>query len=432
MIKLNRRNFIKSTSTAVVGLSVFGCSKNMMKSSGIIMPKFGKRVVVVGGGYGGATTAKYLKMIDPTIDVVLIEKNEKYVSCPMSNWVVGNILKMKDITLDYTNLANRYGIKVVIDTVMEIDAEKQFVYLKQGKIEYDRLVVSPGIQMDYSEIKGFDDMAKSKFVHAWKAGPETEQLSKEIAMLGRGENVLLSVPPAPYRCPPGPYERISLIASYIKNNKLGGKIIVIDPNDDVVSKGRLFKAAWKQYYEGILDYRPDTQLLSVDAGKNRVETTKGSIEAKVINIIPKQKAGELAFSSGLIPKGGRWAKVNAFTFESRVMKNIHVIGDASHTGTVGTVPKSGYVANSMGKVVAEALGAILNGKEPPRPFMANSCYSLVNHDEAMWVSAIYEYDDKTKRILKRNKAGGTPVTHQKVYKIHAWDWAQNIWSDTFG
>lgn len=431
MSRMNRRNFIKYTSAAVAGASVFGCGK-VMTSSSVMMPKSGKRVVVVGGGYGGATAAKYVKMIDPSIEVVLIEKNEKYVSCPISNWVIGNILDMKDITMDYKMLASKYGVKVVIDTVMGLDPEKQMVQVTGGQIEYDRLIVSPGIQMDYSDIKGFDAAAKAKFVHAWKAGPETQVLADGIAGLKKGENVLISVPPKPYRCPPGPYERISLMASYIKNNNLGGKVIVIDPNEDVVSKGRLFKAAWKQYYQGVIDYRPSTDILSVDAGSGKIETSKGALTAKVVNIVPKQKAGELIFTMGLAPKDKRWAKVNAYTFESQVLKNVHVIGDATHTGTVGTVPKSGYVANSMGKVVAEAVAALLNGKEPPKPFMANSCYSLVNDREAMWVSAIYEYDEGVKRILKRNKAGGTPVTHSEMYKTHAWDWAQSIWDDTFG
>jgi sulfide dehydrogenase [flavocytochrome c] flavoprotein subunit len=245
-----------------------------------------------------------------------------------------------------------------------------------------------------------------------------------------GENVILTVPPTPYRCPPGPYERASLIANYIKKNKRGSKIIVLDANDDIVSKGKLFKAAWHDYYDGIIEYIPEASLKGIDKKNSVIKTSKGEFKAGVANIIPPMRAGAFAFTAGLIGEGDGWAKVDSFTFESQVLKDVFVIGDSTHTGTVGPVPKSGFAANSMGKVAASAVVRQLNGMEPLAPSLANTCYSLVNEKEAIFVSAVYDYDPSVKLIM--SKGGGLSPERSEIFGRHARDWALSIWSDMLG
>jgi sulfide dehydrogenase [flavocytochrome c] flavoprotein subunit len=243
-----------------------------------------------------------------------------------------------------------------------------------------------------------------------------------------GGSVLVAVPPKPYRCPPGPYERVSLIANYLKKNKPGSKLFVFDSNDDVVSKGPLFKAAWKDYYSDIIEYVPDNFIKSVDAATGKVVSEQGEITPDVANIIPAMKANQTAFDLGLMDKeDDDWVRAYPKTFESYKYDTVHVIGDATHNGAVGGVPKSGYVANSMAKVAAVQMVKKLNGQEYIDPTYVNTCYSLVNEEEGIFVSAVYYYDPAIDRI--RSLSGGVSPTRNALFGKHAQDWATSIWSD---
>ena len=430
-MSISRRDFIKYTSVAALGTGVLGCHHevHVNKSAGMMMPKSGKRIVVLGGGWGGATAAKYIKLEDPSVEVVMVERQEKFISCPVSNWVIGGFRTMKDITISYDALIKNYGIKVVHAEAKELDVEKKQLKTDKGVIEYDLILVSPGISYRYDTIAGMDNAeAIKRFPAAMKAGVETVLIAQRLEAMKAGGSVLVAVPPTPYRCPPGPYERVSLIANYLKKNKPGSKLFVFDSNDDVVSKGKLFKAAWKDYYSDIIEYVPDNYIKSVDAGTGRVVSEQGDITPDVANIIPAMKANQTAFDLGLMSKEkDLWVRAEPYTFESYKHKDVHVIGDATHNGAVGGVPKSGYVANSMAKVAASAMVRKLNGKEPLVPTYVNTCYSLVSEEEGIFVSAVYKYDEATKRIKKLS--GGVSPTRNALFGRHAQDWATSIWSD---
>jgi len=421
---MKRREFIKCSALGFGAISLF--SPNVFASSH--GGHSSKRIVVIGGGYGGMTAARYAKMIDPKMEVILVEKNPQFVSCPISNWVIGGMKKMDDITFGYQGLSAR-GIKVVRDEILGIDAKAGFVEGKLGKIEYDRLIVSPGIGFRYEGIDGFDANAQKSFLHAYKAGPQTLQLRQELVAMKPGGTVLMRVPDGFYRCPPGPYERASLIANYLKKNKKGSKLIILDPHKDIASKGKLFHQAWDAYYSDIIDFRTEEVIAAVDSGRKTVSTYEEEFKPDVVNFIPDQKAGALAFALGLVPKGKYWAPVNPVTFESTLVPNVHVIGDATDPKTSGPMPKSGFVANSMGKVAAAAAIAQLNGKKPAMPSLANTCYSMVNEDEAIFVTGVYKHDPASGENIKIAEASKTSPGRSKLYGRHAEDWATSIWSD---
>ena len=427
---MNRRNFIKNGSVLTAGVSFFGFSKGLLASP--IPPKKNSRVVVIGGGFGGCTAAKYIKMYDPSIEVVLIEKDDKFVSCPISNLVIVNLKGMDFITFSYDNLVKNYGIKFIKAEVLGIDEVKKHIITSGGNVEYDKVVVSPGIGFVEDESIGYSLKIADKVTHAWKAGKQTETLKYQLQNLPKGSAVLLRVPKTPYRCPPGPYERASLIADYLKKNKKGSKVIVLDANDDVTSKGKLFKAAWSDLYRDELEYVSQVEVNRIGVEDMSIDTNKGKIKGGVINFIPDQKAADLAFKLGLVPIGKSWVPVDSYTFESELKRDIYVIGDSTNTGSVGTVPKSGYVANSMGKVVAESVVASFKGVKPPKPFMINACYSMVSSSEAIWVTAVYEYDESSRRTLQIKDSGGTPSARSPLYALHQISWAHNIWDDTLG
>ena len=428
---ITRRRFLH---TSAVGAGAIAASTLPLPAlaQGEIMPKTGKRVVVIGGGWGGNTAAKYIRMQDPGIEVVLIEREGAFRSCPISNWVIGGLKTMADITVGYDGLVNNHGIKLVTDTVTGIDTAARTVTVSAGNIAYDRLILSPGITLRSGEIEGLADAAPGIFPAAWKAGDETVMLRSQLQAMPAGGTVALSVPFGPYRCPPGPYERISLIADYLKNNKPGSKIVVMDANPKIVSKGALFKAAWDDFYGGIIDYRPENNVVRVDPSTRTLYSDFDEVTADVANVIPAQQANTLAFQAGLVPDDRRWAPVNAWDFSSTVAENVHVVGDSTDGTTVGKVPKSGYIANSMGKVCAAAVVALMNGRETPRPSMANTCYSLVSADEGISVSAVYDFNDEESRFLPVKGATGLSPERTPLIKQNADDWARSIWSDMLG
>lgn len=421
---MKRRDFIRST---VVGLGALSFAPTISLATAIGR----KRVVVVGGGFGGMTAARYLKRLNPAIEVVLIERNEIFVSCPISNWVLVGKWPMTDISFSYDSL-KKQGINVVSDEIIGLDAASGYVQGKAGRYDYDRLIVSPGIDFRDELIEGYDQRAKDQFPHAWHAGPQTVQLQQQLAAMPAGGTVIMTVPASPYRCPPGPYERASLIADYLKLNKPGARLIIVDPHPRIASKTALFQSAWDDYYQDVIDYRAEQSVVAVDVDKNSIMTQNGEIRADVINLIPSQKAAALAFALGLVPEGELWAPVKAQTLESIRVPGVHVIGDATEARTSGPMPKSGYVANSMGKVAAAAVVAELAGKKPPIPWFANTCYSMVNMTEAIYITGVYQYDPALDTTITVNEGTKVSKGRSALYGRYAEDWGPAIWSDMLG
>ena len=418
---MQRRSFLKligagagvSAASMMAGCAGLGLSENTG----------GRRVVVVGGGYGGTIAAKYIRMMDKSIEVVLIERNDHFVSCPFSNLYLGGILPdLSKLTISYDKLATNHGIKVVQAEVTAIDAVARTVQTSRGSVKYDRLVVSPGIDFRTEEIEGYTANTPEIMPHAWKAGPQTILLRKQLEQMKDGGTVVLSVPLGPFRCPPGPYERTSMIAHYLKQHKPKSKIVVLDANPDIVSKGKLFKKGWEKYYKGIIDYRPAKKVTAIDAGKmNVIIEGIEDVHGDVINLIPPQRAGSIAVTAGLVGDDKRWCPVNATTFESTKHKGIHVIGDSS---IAGAMPKSGYSANSEAKVCATNVVALMNGKETTELSGINTCYSYITDSEAVSVAAVYTVKDG--KIVAVPNSGGVSPDLNHAEAVYAESWLKNI------
>lgn len=419
---LDRRSFLK-----LIGAGAGAAGLPMISRAAEIMPKTGRRVVVIGGGYGGTIAAKYVRMLDPSIEVVMIERNKTFVSCPFSNLVIGGIMKdLSTLSFNYDKLAANHKIKMVYDEVTAIDPAAKTVATKGGTLTYDRLIVSPGIDFRTEEIEGYDAATTPLVMpHAWKAGEQTLLLRKQLEEMKDGGTVVLTVPLTPYRCPPGPYERSSLIAWYLKNHKPKSKLIVLDSNPDVTSKGPLFKKAWETHYKGILEYRGAKKVTAVSA-KDKAVLIEGIDEVKgdVVNVIPPQRASAIAVKAGLVGDDKNWCPVNATTFESTKHKDIHVIGDAC---VAGAMPKSGYSANSEAKVCAMNVVALMNGKETTELSGINVCYSSVTNEEAISVAGVYKVAED-KIIAVPGSGGVSPIdfSNAKLESIYADSWLKNI------
>ena len=416
---INRRDFLLSISLLPSYISS-ALSKNISKNA---------HVVVVGAGWGGLSAAKTLRYLSEDLKITVIEKENKFISCPISNWVIGQIKDIKDITFSFKNFIKYQNINFINDELVYIDASKKLLFLKNKKIRYDKLIISTGIEMDFKSIQGLEKAYDGKeVVSAWKAGKETIDLAKRIANLENGNDVIISIPLSPYRCPPGPYERASLIADHIKNKKLNSKVIILDANQKIISKGSLFKKAWDDYYRGIIEYHPDSKVIEINAEEKKVFTDFDEFNYHTANIIPEQRAPNILKDSGLIEENKKWVKVDPYDFSTRY-SDIHVIGDSTDRHSVGAVPKSGYVANSMGKAVAFSVYFSFLEKIAPEPSIINTCYSLVSRKEGISVSAVYKYNKEIKKIVSVKGATGTSPKRSSVIANNAWDWARAIWSD---
>ncbi|GLS43971.1 NAD(P)/FAD-dependent oxidoreductase [Methylobacterium brachythecii] len=342
-------------------------------------------IVVVGGGYGGVTVARELVRLG--LGVTLVEPSATYTSCPSSNAVIAGMMPISDVTFDYAGVV-RAGVTVVQDTVTAIEAQARRVRLTSGgSLTYDRLVVSPGVAMRFDAIPGYDEAASLAMPHAWKAGTQTSLLMRQIAAMEDGGLVVISVPAMPYRCPPGPYERASLIAHYLKTHKPRSKVIVLDAKDRY-SKQPLFETAWKTLYPEHLEWVSASKggsLKRVEAGAMVLEAEGGRFVPAVANVIPPQRAPELCFQAGLADAYG-WCRIDPVTFESIRVPGIHVLGDAS---AAGAMPKSAFSANAQGKVCAQAISDLLAGRKPDEPRLINVCYSLAAPDYAFSVAGVY-------------------------------------------
>lgn len=419
---MDRRNVIKA---GLAGLAVAGLPE--MAGAAELLRKKGPRVVVIGAGFGGATAAKYVRMWGKNIEVVLIERNAQFVSCPMSNLVLGGSRTLADITLDYKTLKSKYGIKLVQGEVTAIDPEKKRVVMNKNFIHYDRLIVAPGVDFLFGEIGGYDQVAtQAKVLHAWKAGPQTVALRKQMEAMPDGGVFVLSIPKAPYRCPPGPYERACQVAHYFKTQKPKSKVIVLDANAEIISKKGLFTKAFADVYGGIVEYRPNNRVMEINLAGMSVKTEFDEIKGDVLNIVPPMRAGNIAKTAGLTTVDERWCGVDFQTYESKALPGIHVIGDAT---SAAPMPKSGHQANSQAKVCAAAVVALLEGGTvEPLPVFANTCYSYITDTEAVHVANVYRFDAEKKAMIVAD-GGGVSAAPSAEEGAYARYWAQNIWSD---
>lgn len=435
-MKISRRELLKTT--ALIGTTtLIGLDRSFAMSS---MPtqdqiKGKAHIVVVGGGFGGATLAKYVRKADKDIAVTLIEPSEKFVTCPFSNTVIGGFRKLEEITFDYSLLRSKYGVNVIHKSVVEIDTAAKKVKLNDGKaISYDKLVLSPGISFNFGAVEGASESMVNEIPHAWKAGEQTLILRKQIESMPDGGIFVMVAPPNPFRCPPGPYERASLVAWYLKNNKPKSKIIILDAKNDF-AKQKLFMEGWNKLYPGMIEWvQADLggKVVKIDPKTKTVETSSGEkIKADVLNFIPHQRAAEIVQKSGLTDDKG-WAPVVAKTFESTKVKDVYILGDSS---IAGPLPKSGYSANSEAKVAANAIVAAINGQKIDDITMVNTCYSLVSPDYGISVAHVVKVSDKGFEAV--SGAGGvSPAGMDEAFRnkeaMYAQVWYDNIVSDIWG
>ena len=425
---MDRRQFIRAGSAAsaatALGLTA-GCASTGSAA--------GAKVVVVGGGYGGATAAKYIRMwSEGRIEVTLVEPGDSFVSCPLSNLVLGGSKQMADITTPYDNLTRRHGVKIARDRATAIDADKRQVRLAGGQtLAYDRLVLSPGVDFMWDALPGMKKAgAQDRVLHAWKAGPQTLALRKQLEAMPDGGVYAISIPLAPYRCPPGPYERACQVAHYFSQAKPKSKVLILDGNDDVTSKGPLFKKAWADRYKGIIEYRPKHSTVDVDTATNTLKFDfNDDVKAQVLNVIPPQRAGDIAHNAGLTTANRRWCEVDWLTMESTAAKNIHILGDALQIAP--QMPKSGHMANQHGKVAAAAIVALLSGRAPNAlPIYNNTCYSFVSDTDVVHVASVHRYDAEKKTMLTVPGSGGVSAAASELEGRYGMAWARNIWADT--
>jgi sulfide dehydrogenase [flavocytochrome c] flavoprotein chain len=420
-MSLSRRQFLKQLSAAAGAAAAVSSTRVFSASA---------RVVVIGGGFGGATAAKYLRVWAPDIQVTLVERNREFISCPLSNRVLAGQADLLDLTRGYGALSGKYGITLVHDEVVAIDPDKQQVVLEAGDpLPYDRLILSPGVDLLLDEIPGLKDAAaRERVLHAWKAGAQTMALRRQLEAMPDGGVYAITIPKAPYRCPPGPYERACQVAWYFKAEKPKSKVLILDANDKVQSKEALFTAVWKEAYGGMVEYRPNSTLLDVDARTLTAKLEFEDVKADVLNVVPPQRAARIAADTGLITANNKWVGIDFVTYESVARKNIHVLGDAILAAPL--MPKSGHMANQHGKVAAAAVSSLLQGGTPnPSPVINNTCYSFVSDKQVIHVASVHRYDVEKKTMVVAPGAAGVSAGPNELEGSYAESWAKNIWAD---
>ena len=415
MLRSTRREFLRTSSLGGLALAAAGCAPKVSD----FVDKPGRRVIVIGGGWGGLSAAKYLRLADPSIEVVLLEPNKEFVSCPFSNLVLSGVRTIESLTFNYDGL-RAHGVRVLHETATMIEPERKRVQVGRDSLPYDRVIVSPGVEFQWDQVEGLA-AAQDRVLHAWKAGPQTVELARQIQAMPDGGVFVLTIPPAAFRCPPGPYERTCQVAWYLKNNKPKSKLIVLDANPNIISKTALFRAAWANYPN--IEYRGSNKVVKVDPGTHEVTTELGDkVKYDVLNLIPPQRAGTIAVTADLVGADKRWCEVKHQTYESVKHKYVHVIGDS----TIGLpVPKSGNIANAMGKICAVAVASLLNEKPVPTMAPGNTCYSWVSDREAIAVVNSYKIEGgKVVQIEQKLTPG-----QSEAWAQNAIGWANSIWAD---
>jgi NADPH-dependent 2,4-dienoyl-CoA reductase/sulfur reductase-like enzyme len=388
------------------------------------------QVVVVGGGFGGATAAKYIrKWSAGSVGVTLIEREAAFVSCPLSNLVLGGMRDLADLTRSYEGL-QRWGVRRIAGEAKSIDPVARTVAIEGGEtLRYDRLVLSPGMDFDWDAIPSLKDpAARARVPHAWKAGPQTRELRRQLEAMPDGGVFAMHVPLAPYRCPPAPYERACLVARYFSLAKKRSKVIVLDANEDVQAEKALFLAAWNGPYKGYVDYRPNSGLVDVDVATLTAKLDFDDVKADVLNIIPPQRAGDVARGFGMANANGRFCQVDFLTYESTAQRNVHIVGDAIQPASL--MPRSGHMANQQAKVCASAVIALLaGGGVNPNPLLTSTCYSYLSEREVAHIASVHRYDAaaRTMTVAEGSAGGSSSANADEVAYAEAW--AQNLWAD---
>lgn len=392
------------------------------------------RVVIIGGGFGGVTCARYLRELNPELEVLLVEPQRQYTTCPMSNLAIAGLKGMETLVHGYDTLTKKYGVRIFHDRAVAIDADIRVVRLADGPwLTYDRLIMAPGISFIWNSPAGYTQETAERMPHAWNAGPQTRILYEQLRAMPDGGVVAIAVPPAPFRCPPGPYERASLIAHYLQAHKPRAKLLLLDGNE-YFSKQDIFEEAWAALYPGRIERIPVSgygAVTRVDVRTGTLYTETDSYRADVANVIPSQRAGAIAIDAGLVDDKG-WCPIDANTFESTLIPRIHVIGDAA---MAHPIPKSASAANSQAKLCALAVVALLNGDTPPPASLHNTCYSYAAPDYAFSISGIYRANNG--RIVATPEGGGvSPLAAPAEFRAreagYARDWYRSIMQDSFG
>ena len=424
-MNVRRRDFLRAAVAATASAALVPPSA--------VAQGTGPRVVVVGGGFAGASCARALRTADPRIAVTLVEASPTFTACPFSNAVIVGLRELSAQQFGYQRIAAD-GVVVARGTASAVDAAGRTVSLADGaRLPYDRLVLAPGIDIRWGALPGYDEAASAQLPHAWKAGEQTLLLRRQLEAMPDGGLVVISAPANPFRCPPGPYERASLIAHYLKTKKPRSKLLLLDAKD-AFSKQRLFQQAWSELYPGLLEWVPLSKggnVTSVDAASRTLVTDFGRHQAAVANVIPPQKAGHVAEAAGVVDRSG-WCPIDPTTFESRLQAGIHVIGDAA---IAGAMPKSAFAANSQAKTCAAAVARLLTGGTPSTPKLINTCYSLVAPDYGISVAGVYRPSNG--QLAEVPGAGGVspaeaPRATRALEAAIAEGWFRTITTEVFG
>jgi sulfide dehydrogenase [flavocytochrome c] flavoprotein chain len=425
------RAMMRTTRRALLGGGAAAASVALLSGPSLAQAK--ARIVVLGGGFAGAACARALRRADPRFDVTLVEANPTFTACPFSNSVIAGLRDIAAQRFGYDAIRSE-GIEVAQDQLTAINPQGRRVSLRGGAaLDYDRLVLAPGIAIRWDALPGYDEAAAEVMPHAWLAGEQTLLLRRQLEAMPDGGTVVISAPANPFRCPPGPYERASLIAWYLKKAKPRSKLIVLDAKDSF-SKQRLFQAAWQQLYPELIEWislSNGGKVTSVDAKARTLVTDFASYQADVANVIPPQRAGKIAEVAGVADTTG-WCPIDPVTFESRLQPNIHVIGDAA---IAGAMPKSAFAANAQAKVCALAVTSLLHNETPAPPKLINTCYSLVAPDYGISIAGVYH--PVNGQLADVESAGGVspldaPPDFRAQEAAYAAAWFRTIAAETFG
>jgi sulfide dehydrogenase [flavocytochrome c] flavoprotein subunit len=420
--QMTRRNVVRGIAATAASPTFFRAARAQSVA----------RIVVIGGGFGGASCARALRQIDPKLQVTLVEPNRTFIACPFSNEVIAGLREIEAQQFTYDRIIAE-GVTVIAQAVVSINPQMRLVVLADGKsLGYDRLVLAPGIDVRFDALPGYDEAAAAKMPHAWKAGEQTLLLRKQLEAMDDGGLVVLAVPAAPLRCPPAPYERASLIAHYLKTRKPRSKVLILDAKD-AFPQQRLFENAWKELYPGMIERVSLSQggrVTSVDSATNTIVTDFGNYTAQVANVIPAQKAGHIAEIAGAADNTG-WCPIDPVTFASKLVANVHVIGDAC---IGGGIPKSASAANAQGKACAGAVAKLISGMQPETPRLVGACYNTVAPGYAFSLSGVYQPKDD---MFAEIEGGGTsPVDAPRELRKHEADearsWYKTITVEAFG
>ncbi|MQX37795.1 NAD(P)/FAD-dependent oxidoreductase [Roseospira navarrensis] len=398
------------------------------------------RVVILGGGIGGTTAAKYIALTNPGVSVTLIDRDRTYYTCPRSNDVIVGVHDMRTITFTHDAVMSRYGVTGVFGEIVGVDRDRRQVAMADGtRVPYDRLIVSPGVDLVYDSVWGYsEEVADTVMPHGWHAGRQTELLRDQLKAVPQGGRVIIVAPPNPYRCPPGPYERASMMAEWMQHHNPTGKVLILDPKNAFTKDGP-FKAGWERLYgfgtdKAVLEWIPAAEgglVSAVEPGTMTVEAAGGRIRGDLVNVIPAMRAGRLAGTLGLT-NGDGWCPVDQSTFRSDLAEDTHVIGDAC---IAGAMPKSGYAANSQAKLVAHVIRAELAGEPLPVPTFANACYSLVGESYGVSIASIYEVDPAGEIVNVAGSGGVSPVddapNRPVLEAVYQKNWHRTFAADVF-